>query len=281
MDAPALNNPLFNSSLIYCICGRSSAKTRFSLALSCKRTYEMIKPLLLPLQKIYETVEKYKEQASEYYQLAPFSYNEDKTAALCYSLNQRDTIISELNEWISISNEYLKRGLTPQLFNAENNRKITTYISIKRQLDKSSSDICFILRHAASQQKTSQQKLSDRQFSFLCELSPRLDETSSNGNTTLHWAILRGHIYYAKAILECGAKQNKPAGINYKNKCGSTPLHLALAVKNSEALVKLLLDHNAKTNLRNTEGQTPLEYAEQSNIKSSGYEYLRIHMKKA
>jgi len=82
------------------------------------------------------------------------------------------------------------------------------------------------------------------------------------GRTPLYHACTRGHTEIAKLLLANGAGKS----INVQEGCiGSTPLHAACSqamysAKN-EALVKLLIEHGAFTNVQDKEGSTPLHIA--------------------
>ena len=72
---------------------------------------------------------------------------------------------------------------------------------------------------------------------------------------TLYTAVQKGDVQDVEKHLLLGEK------INEKNSTyGWTPLHKAVAMDNKE-IVKVLLDHGARTDLKDQWGQTPLELA--------------------
>ena len=75
------------------------------------------------------------------------------------------------------------------------------------------------------------------------------------GATALHVAILQSNLIVVKLLLDYGFDPSAKAEKN-----GNTPLHYAVAANNVNA-VKLLLQYNANKNIRNLDGQTPLEKA--------------------
>jgi ankyrin repeat protein len=74
---------------------------------------------------------------------------------------------------------------------------------------------------------------------------------AANGNTALMMAAYKGNIEAVKALLERGAKTDKP---------GWTPLHYA-AANGSEEIVRLLLAHGARAGAQAPQGMTPLMMA--------------------
>ncbi|MDP2205992.1 MAG: ankyrin repeat domain-containing protein [Alphaproteobacteria bacterium] len=83
-----------------------------------------------------------------------------------------------------------------------------------------------------------------------------LRETApDNGLRPLHYACLNNRLYIAEGILaEC-----PPEHINapYKE-TGDTPLHFAAKHRDSQELIKLLLEHGANINARDANGETPV-----------------------
>jgi ankyrin repeat protein len=80
-----------------------------------------------------------------------------------------------------------------------------------------------------------------------------VDGTDSEGRTALHEAARwGGHI--TKPLLEKGAD------VNARTKKGVTPVMLAAAAQQPEAL-RLMLEKDADVNARDDEGKTPLMYA--------------------
>ena len=85
---------------------------------------------------------------------------------------------------------------------------------------------------------------------------PDPDARDSSGGTALHAAMFQKNIKIVKLLLDYGLDVN---AVGPKN--GYTPLHDAVWGNNPEA-AKLLLARGAKTNIKNKEGQTPLEKAQ-------------------
>lgn len=67
--------------------------------------------------------------------------------------------------------------------------------------------------------------------------------------TALHWAAVSGRPDMAAELLE------QDATVDARDAANATPLMLA-AVQAEEMLARLLLDHKAKVNLRNSNGMT-------------------------
>jgi ankyrin repeat protein len=82
-------------------------------------------------------------------------------------------------------------------------------------------------------------------------------DTNLLGETALHIAAIRGDIKVGKILLNVGANINAPG------EYGNTPLHEAVGQRKYD-FVKLLLDHGASKDIRNKDGFTPAEHAEQS-----------------
>ncbi|MES2603360.1 MAG: ankyrin repeat domain-containing protein [Pseudomonadota bacterium] len=86
--------------------------------------------------------------------------------------------------------------------------------------------------------------------------------------TALMWAVAEGHVDIAKALLEAGAKPNMQARVSElierKNadfpSGGFAALHWA-ARNGDEAMISLLLEHNADINVRNGDSSTPMMLA--------------------
>lgn len=91
----------------------------------------------------------------------------------------------------------------------------------------------------------------------------------TTGDTPLHVAA-RTNLddSFAKLLI------NHKANINAKNSSGSTPLHIA-ANRGNTAIVKLLIDHKANVNEQNNAGQTPLDRA----IKNDYSEIIQLLLK--
>ncbi|XP_010520958.1 PREDICTED: acyl-CoA-binding domain-containing protein 1 isoform X2 [Tarenaya hassleriana] len=77
----------------------------------------------------------------------------------------------------------------------------------------------------------------------------------SEGRTPLHWAIDRGHLNVAEALVD------KNADLNAKDNEGQTPLHYAVMC-DREAIAKFLVKRKADTTLKDEDGNTPLDICE-------------------
>uniref|UniRef100_A0A1J3JWF1 Acyl-CoA-binding domain-containing protein 2 n=1 Tax=Noccaea caerulescens TaxID=107243 RepID=A0A1J3JWF1_NOCCA len=77
----------------------------------------------------------------------------------------------------------------------------------------------------------------------------------SEGRTPLHWAIDRGHLDIAKALVD------KNADVNAKDNEGQTPLHYAV-VCDREAIAEFLVKQKANTESKDEDGKSPLDLCE-------------------
>lgn len=90
----------------------------------------------------------------------------------------------------------------------------------------------------------------------------RLDVVDFNGETILHFTVGRNSYNILEYLL-----QNFPAFnnfINFKDNDGNTPLHIAAFMGYTD-IAELLLRYGANPNLRNKNGETPLDIAKKSN----------------
>ena len=82
------------------------------------------------------------------------------------------------------------------------------------------------------------------------------------GNSPLHWACRGGHGDIVKLLLS-----RNPA-VNAQNKLGDTPLHSAAWAGNA-VCVQLLLEYpEIQTQLKNKNGETPLDLAKTDDVAS-------------
>jgi ankyrin repeat protein len=90
------------------------------------------------------------------------------------------------------------------------------------------------------------------------------------GNTILHHAVQQDKVKMLPCLL------NGPAVelLDYSNRAGDTPLHLAAALKR-EACIQCLLDFGADWQVTNQEGLTPVRTA-----RAQGYEALAVFIEK-
>ncbi|CAH2070103.1 unnamed protein product [Thlaspi arvense] len=77
----------------------------------------------------------------------------------------------------------------------------------------------------------------------------------SEGRTPLHWAIDRGHLNVAKALVD------KNADVNAKDNEGQTSLHYAVVCER-EALAEFLVKQKASTTIKDEDGNSPLDLCE-------------------
>uniref|UniRef100_A0A1J3D067 Acyl-CoA-binding domain-containing protein 1 n=2 Tax=Noccaea caerulescens TaxID=107243 RepID=A0A1J3D067_NOCCA len=77
----------------------------------------------------------------------------------------------------------------------------------------------------------------------------------SEGRTPLHWAIDRGHMNVAEALVD------KKADVNAKDNEGQTSLHYAVVCER-EALAEFLVKQKADTSIKDEDGNSPLDLCE-------------------
>ena len=85
--------------------------------------------------------------------------------------------------------------------------------------------------------------------------------TNEYGFTPLHLATEYGHTEVANALLEAGAEVNATITDGFGQ--GSTPLHVA-AIKDHIDIAELLLTNGADPTVTDSNGQTPLDLAEEN-----------------
>lgn len=131
-------------------------------------------------------------------------------------------------------------------------------------------------------------------YRLLCRNAHNINEQSSNGNTALHWCILRSHINFVRvladfdkvdasvknkagfAAIHYAAQKEDPiyldtllnrfkADVNMQGRKGLTPLHVAILNKKSRCIT-YLLKMGADCNIPADNGVTPLELAKTKNI---------------
>ncbi|MGN4426066.1 ankyrin repeat domain-containing protein [Bacillus cereus group sp. MYBK30-1] len=91
-------------------------------------------------------------------------------------------------------------------------------------------------------------------------------ETTRSGGTALTSASERGHVEVVKELLE-----HTDIDVNYKNNRGGTALLEAIVLgngsENHKKVIQMLIEHGADVNMANSEGTTPLQYAEKRGFK--------------
>jgi hypothetical protein len=109
-----------------------------------------------------------------------------------------------------------------------------------------------------------------RDFQSLLKRGVDVNATGSAPYTPLHHAVARGNYMYAKELMERGADPNRPG--QWEAGLTEYPLHRAVV---SEAMVRLLLSHNAKVDVTDSTGATPLHRAAGAGDSSAAYNLLR------
>jgi ankyrin repeat protein len=102
---------------------------------------------------------------------------------------------------------------------------------------------------------------------LLLDHNAQTDTKSNNGSTPLHRATVVMNeadrtpegIQTRQEIIH--SLLNQGADINARDGFGCTPLHYAVQYLNQEAIVLLLLERDAKIDIKNNEGKTPLGLA--------------------
>ena len=89
----------------------------------------------------------------------------------------------------------------------------------------------------------------------ILETGPDKNVRDDFGDTALHVAMYQKNLALIKLLLDYGFDPNAKTTKN-----GNTPLHNAVASNNIGA-ARLLLQYQANKNIRNLEGQTPLDKA--------------------
>ncbi|PPD73832.1 hypothetical protein GOBAR_DD29240 [Gossypium barbadense] len=74
----------------------------------------------------------------------------------------------------------------------------------------------------------------------------------SEGRTPMHWAIDRGHLKFAEALL------SRNADVNAKDNEGQTPLHYAVMCER-EDIAKFLVKQNAEKDTKDNDGNSPID----------------------
>jgi hypothetical protein len=87
----------------------------------------------------------------------------------------------------------------------------------------------------------------------------KLEDHDEYGATALYEAVDDDNVLIARNLLEFGANPNVRVDASIDGPSGVTPLHAACR---SKELVKLLLEHGADANAKDSEGRTPADWLE-------------------
>lgn len=137
---------------------------------------------------------------------------------------------------------FLNRDEASNFFNGEDEH--ANFILKKFKVGNSEA----ALRHIIASKE-----ISIVDFTGVCKTVKNINSPSSNGNTALHWAALRGHIHVVDTLLH-----HYHADPNVQNRIGETPLHIAARL-NSPMIFKILLDNKASCLIKNRDGKTATE----------------------
>jgi len=114
-------------------------------------------------------------------------------------------------------------------------------------------------------------------LSILKLLVEDINSTDIFGNTQLHTSIkFKDSEKIIKILLEHGAD------INFPNNCGDTPLHFIFRYSNNLEINKLLLNKTANLNIPNNHGYTPLDVCYKSKFifNSHNFSWLKLLVEK-
>jgi len=93
----------------------------------------------------------------------------------------------------------------------------------------------------------------------LIENKVNINGTDEQGNTALHFSVMKGRLEVTRKLLELGAK------VDIKNEDGETPLHLAMKLEEGDTKIStILLEKGASPNVKDELGNTALHYAAQN-----------------
>ena len=83
-----------------------------------------------------------------------------------------------------------------------------------------------------------------------------INASSSNGNTALHWSIIKQHYHVTKLLLAISG-----IDVDLKNTEGQTPLHIATLQGDKKTVYRLLKAGAGQKNITDREGFSALDYA--------------------
>jgi ankyrin repeat protein len=118
---------------------------------------------------------------------------------------------------------------------------------------------------AATNNTTLLQNLLVAFAAFPSQFRMLVDARDSNGNTALHWCVIKGSVHAFVCLVKAGAT------LDLANFDGRTPLHLAVALyesvpEHSSHILNFLLHHGANPNVADLSGSTPLHLASELGI---------------
>lgn len=90
-------------------------------------------------------------------------------------------------------------------------------------------------------------------FNHIVGTTKNFEEKDSNGETPLHWAVMKGGYHILEALLKI--LKQKQCNIDPKSRYGITPFHLAM-IKQDKNIAKLLYDYGADVNDIDNEGNS-------------------------
>lgn len=89
-------------------------------------------------------------------------------------------------------------------------------------------------------------------YEIIKKYNGNLNILDSNGNSSLHYAVLDNKNRCIEKICELGGN------VNVQDSTGNTPLHIAIM---NNANIDILIKYGADPNIKNDNGNTPLDYA--------------------
>ncbi|WOG26644.1 ankyrin repeat domain-containing protein [Endozoicomonas sp. 8E] len=87
------------------------------------------------------------------------------------------------------------------------------------------------------------------------DIGEDIDVQDSKGNTALHYAVSNHNLETVRTLLDFNA------GMNIRNECGRTPLHLAAEKPECPDLFTLLMEHGARFDIPDADGHRAIHIA--------------------
>ncbi|KAM4678517.1 LOW QUALITY PROTEIN: ankyrin repeat domain-containing protein SOWAHA [Discoglossus pictus] len=81
-----------------------------------------------------------------------------------------------------------------------------------------------------------------------------------SGFTALHWAAKSGNTDMVKTLIDISRKAGIHPNVNVKSFGGYTPLHIAAIHDHKDVILMLVMEYNAKVNIRDHSGKKPYQY---------------------